>query len=1066
MSPPGEGFFSQYDGVLSSSFWSTCIQSLYICISRLTVWFDELDDTARLILLVSTVASLSFTTWYLYCTRRVNAMARVLLLLFFVYAIGLFALNHTSQTARPTGTRVLDGQDDVLAADSDVGQDVIPNIFDPEAVDPQEKCPGYKAYNVRNTKLAITADLVLAGPACNVYGNDIEVLSLLVEHQSADRLHVEIKPKYIGPDNYTWFELPPEILQKPGMENSGAESDLVFHWSNDPIFEFSVSRKNMHPRDLLFSTEGTRIVFEDQFIEFKSMLPEAYNLYGLGEVIHGLRLGNNLTRTLFTADVGDDIDANIYGHHPIYYDTRYFEVSDDRGKEFFIYKPIANAADTHIPWVSKTHGVFNRNAHTQEILLRERGITWRALGGSIDLYFFQGPTHTEVAKSYQKSIIGLPALQQLWTFGFHQCRWGYQSWKQLQEVVDNFKKFKIPLETIWTDIDYMNKYRDFENDAQNFGYEEGAEFISRIHENKMHYIPIVDAAIYAPNPNSINDSYPTFDRGVKENAFMMNPDGSLYIGAVWPGYTVFPDWVGAVFNGSGTFQWWAAEFAKWHEKIKFDGIWIDMNEVSSFCVGSCGSGKRQYNPLYRGPVEESLDYPEGFNITNATEAASASAAKAAKEATKTFDQPASTSTSYYRTTPTPGVRNINWPPYTINNFAGDLAVHAVSPNATHHGGFLEYDFHNVFGHQMIDATRRALLDIFPTKRPFIISRSQFAGSGKWGAHWGGDNWSLWAYMYFSIPQALSYSLFGIPMFGVDVCGFGGNTDMELCSRWMQLGAFFPFYRNHNVQGARSQEPYVWAEVAEASKKAMEIRYALLPYIYTTMYLGHTTGSMVMRALAWDFPDEPWLGEADRQFLLGDAIMVIPCLEQGASTVKGVFPGVGSEGTVWYDWYTQTRIRDVGIGENVTIDAPLGHIPVYIKGGYVIPLKEPDMTVADTRDSPWSLIIALDIKGKARGKLYLDDGEALNPTRTTMVDFTANMSSITVTMSSGTEFNFTDTTSLANITILGFEGPAAKGLRMRGQEVTAGVLHENQEKDVLKITELESLTLMEDRKSVV
>jgi len=167
------------------------------------------------------------------------------------------------------------------------------------------------------------------------------------------------------------------------------------------------------------------------------------------------------------------------------------------------------------------------------------------------------------------------------------------------------------------------------------------------------------------------------------------------------------------------------------------------------------------------------------------------------------------------------------------------------------GGTQEYDYHNLFGYQILNATYHALLGVFPTKRPFIIGRSTFAGSGRWAGHWGGDNASLWAFMFFSIPQALSFSLFGIPMFGVDTCGFNGNTDEELCNRWMQLSAFFPFYRNHNTIGALSQEPYRWASVIEASKVAMNIRYSLLPYIYTSFFLSHSTGSTMMRALSWE-----------------------------------------------------------------------------------------------------------------------------------------------------------------------------------------------------------------------
>ncbi len=112
-----------------------------------------------------------------------------------------------------------------------------------------------------------------------------------------------------------------------------------------------------------------------------------------------------------------------------------------------------NETDAKAHYVSLSHGVYNRNVHGQEILLRSTNITWRAIGGSIDLYFYAGPTQPKVTMAYQKSAAGLPALQQYFTFGFHQCRWGYANWSQLQEVVDNHDRFEIPLETIWYDLE-------------------------------------------------------------------------------------------------------------------------------------------------------------------------------------------------------------------------------------------------------------------------------------------------------------------------------------------------------------------------------------------------------------------------------------------------------------------------------------------------------------------------------------------------------------------------------------------------------------------------------------
>lgn len=181
-----------------------------------------------------------------------------------------------------------------VPASADFGMNVLPNVKDPDAVDPQHVCPGYKATNVENTASGFTADLRLAGPACNVYGNDVEDLTLLVKFQSEDRIHLQIQPRYMGTQNESWFVLPEVLVPSPpDTAFPVADHPLEVSWSNEPSFWFSVTRKDNG--DTLFTTEGKALVFEDQFFEFGSPLPENYNLYGLGETIHGFRLGNNIT---------------------------------------------------------------------------------------------------------------------------------------------------------------------------------------------------------------------------------------------------------------------------------------------------------------------------------------------------------------------------------------------------------------------------------------------------------------------------------------------------------------------------------------------------------------------------------------------------------------------------------------------------------------------------------------------------------------------------------------------------------------------------------------------------
>ena len=198
-----------------------------------------------------------------------------------------------------------------------------------------------------------------------------------------------------------------------------------------------------------------------------------------------------------------------------------------------------NNSDSSQNYTSSNSGLYLRNAHAMEVLMNPTNVTWRTLGGVIDLYFFSGPTQPDVTRQYL-NVIGMPAMQQYWGFGFHQCRWGYANWSQTEEVVDSYERFGIPLEVIWNDIDIWNQYRDFDNDKVRFPYDQGRDFLQKLHDSGRHYIPIIDAAIYHPDPNNETDAYPIFNDGNDTNSFLLNPDGSLYIGAVWPGYTVFP----------------------------------------------------------------------------------------------------------------------------------------------------------------------------------------------------------------------------------------------------------------------------------------------------------------------------------------------------------------------------------------------------------------------------------------------------------------------------------------------------------------------------------------------
>lgn len=244
--------------------------------------YNALGTTSVLLLCLLCILKLTLpskTSRYL--TRVVMAFVFLRLGL-----VGLCALAPVSRAQDAAG---------VPSDDDSVGKPVLPNDMDPNAVNAQDVCPGYIASDVKTTGSGLTASLNLAGPGCSAYGNDIENLTLTVEYQDSNRLHVGIQPRFIGAENETWFILPDVIVPKPSADgNTDSDSnDFALSWTNDPTFSFTVTRKSTG--EILFTTEGSKIVYEDQFIEFVSPLPENYNLYGLGEVIHGFRLGNNLT---------------------------------------------------------------------------------------------------------------------------------------------------------------------------------------------------------------------------------------------------------------------------------------------------------------------------------------------------------------------------------------------------------------------------------------------------------------------------------------------------------------------------------------------------------------------------------------------------------------------------------------------------------------------------------------------------------------------------------------------------------------------------------------------------
>ncbi|PIO31451.1 hypothetical protein AB205_0103080, partial [Aquarana catesbeiana] len=238
------------------------------------------------------------------------------------------------------------------------------------------------------------------------------------------------------------------------------------------------------------------------------------------------------------------------------------------------------------------------------------------------------------------------------------------------------------------------------------------------------------------------------------------------------------------------------------------------------------------------------------------------------------------------------------------------------------------------------------------QRGIVVCRSTYPTSGRWVGHWLGDNTAAWNQVDKSIIGMMDFSLFGYSYTGADICGFFQDTTYELCARWMELGAFYPYSRNHNGIGWKRQDPVSFdAAFEELSRNVLNIRYTLLPYLYTLLFDAHTKGSTVVRPLLHEFIEDKNTWDVYKQFLWGPAFMISAVVEQGAK----------EEVTSSNQWKT--------------LQAPLEHINLHVRGGYILPQQAPALNTNYSRLNPMKLLIALDGNETANGHLFWDDGNS-------------------------------------------------------------------------------------------
>ena len=458
-----------------------------------------------------------------------------------------------------------------------------------------------------------------------------------------------------------------------------------------------------------------RLIFQDNV--FSCELEEEEIVYGLGQNVRGINKRGWIYESNCTDDpVHTEGKTSLYGAH------NFLILDGGQRCGIFVDTPAKVTFD------------IGYTDYNQMRIIPDTS--------DFDLYLIEEESLDGIVSTFRK-LIGRSYIPPLWAFGYGQSRWGYASAEEIRQVAAGYRDNRIPIDSIYLDIDYMERYKDFTIHEETFPAFE--EFVSQMKEQDIHLVPIIDGGVKK------EDGYDVYEEGREKGYFCKDAGGEDFVIGVWPGKCCFPDMLNEEAG-----SWFAHKYKILLDQ-GIDGFWNDMNEPAIFYSEKGLTEAFKKIDAFR---TQNLDVDTFFAFQSMVAGLS--------------NNPEDYGAFYH-------------------NYKGKTYCHK--------------EVHNLFGYYMTRRAAEAFEELSPDKRILLFSRASYIGMHRYGGVWQGDNSSWWSHLLLNIRMMPSLNMCGFLYTGADLGGFGGNTTEDLLIRWLSFGVFTPLMRNHTVKGTRMQEAY-------------------------------------------------------------------------------------------------------------------------------------------------------------------------------------------------------------------------------------------------------------------